>query len=208
MNTHLMLLYFATWSLVALAPGPAVMCAMTQATRYGFQQALLGILGIQLGHLVFFACVASGLATLLANASVTFTVLRILGALYLLYLGIRIIATTVGARAAVPVATPPTARRNLLLQGFAIQMANPKALLFMSALLPQFIQPHSVLTIQLIVLLAITIAVDVVVLTAYAIFALRGARSLRASGVAVWLERVFGAALILFSTSLIASARE
>jgi homoserine/homoserine lactone efflux protein len=208
MNTQILLLYFATWSLVALAPGPAVMCAMTQATRYGFQPALLGILGIQLGHLVFFACVASGLATLLASASVTITVIRVLGALYLFYLGVRIIATTVSARAAVPVPAPPTARRNLLLQGFAIQMANPKALLFMSALLPQFIQPQRELTVQLIVLLAITVAVDVVVLSAYAVFALRGAQSLRASGITVWFERIFGAALILFSIRLIAGARE
>lgn len=207
MNTHIVLLYFATWSLVALAPGPAVMCAMTHATRYGFRPALLGIVGIQLGHFVFFACVASGLAALLAEASVAFTVIRILGAVYLFYLGVRIIAATVGAHSALAVATPPPARRNLLLQGFAIQVANPKALLFMSALLPQFIQPEGELTIQLTVLLAITIAVDVVVLTAYAYFALRGVQSLRASGVAVWLERIFGAALVLFSIRLIASTR-
>lgn len=208
MNTHIFLLYFATWALVALTPGPAVMCAMTHATRYGFRHALVGIAGIQLGHFVFFGCVASGLAALLATASTAFTVIRIIGALYLVYLGIRIIATTVRTHTAEPAAAPPRARRSLLLQGFAIQVTNPKALLFMSALLPQFIQPEHALPTQLSVLLAITIAVDVLVLSAYAYFALRGAQSLRTSGVTVWLERAFGAALIFFGIRLLTATRK
>jgi threonine/homoserine/homoserine lactone efflux protein len=95
-----------------------------------------------------------------------------------------------------------------MLQGFAIQVTNPKALLFMSALLPQFIQPEQALPVQLAVLLAITIAVDVLVLSAYACFALRSAQSLRASGVAVWLERAFGAALIFFGIRLLNATRK
>ncbi len=208
MNTHVFLLYLATWSLVALTPGPAVMCAMTHATRYGFRHALVGIVGIQLGHFVFFGCVASGLAALLATASTAFTVIRIFGALYLFYLGVRIIAATVRTRTAEPAAAPAPARRSLLLQGLAIQVTNPKALLFMSALLPQFIQPEYALPMQLSVLLAITIAVDGLVLSGYAYFALRGAQSLRASGLTVWLERAFGAALIFFGIRLLTATRK
>jgi len=208
MNTHVFLLYLATWSLVALTPGPAVICAMTQATRYGFRRAMVGIIGIQLGHFVFFGCVASGLAALLATASTAFTVIRIVGALYLFYLGVRIIASTVRACTIEPIAAPPPARQSLLLQGFIIQVTNPKALLFMSALLPQFIQSEHTLPMQLTALLGITIAVDVLVLSAYAYFAMRGAQSLRASGVTVWLERAFGAALIFFGIRLLAAARK
>jgi homoserine/homoserine lactone efflux protein len=208
MNTHAFLLYLATWSLVALTPGPAVMCAMTHATRYGFRHALVGIVGIQLGHFVFFGCVASGLAALLATASTAFTVIRIIGALYLFYLGVRIIAATIRARAAEAAEAPAPARGSQLLQGFAIQVTNPKALLFMSALLPQFIQPEHTLSLQLSMLLATTIAVDVLVLSAYAYFALRGAQSLRASGVTVWLERAFGAALIFFGIRLLTATRK
>lgn len=208
MNPHVFLLYLATWSLVALTPGPAVMCAMTHATRYGFRHAMVGIVGIQLGHFVFFGCVASGLAALLATASTAFTVIRIIGALYLLYLGVRIVAATFRARTAESATAPAPARRSLLLQGFAIQVTNPKALLFMSALLPQFIQPEHALPMQLSLLLAITIAVDVLVLSAYAYFARRGAQSLRATGVTVWLERTFGAALIFFGIRLLTAARK
>lgn len=205
MSTEIFLLYLGTWLLVALTPGPAVMCAMSHATRFGFRQALIGIFGIQLGHFVFFGCVAFGLATLLAKATAAFTILRIAGALYLMYLGVRITVSTFRRRATEQVVAPPPARAGLLVQGFAIQVTNPKALLFMSALLPQFIQPQHSLPLQLVILLATTIAVDMVVLSAYAWFALRGARSFRTSGFSKWLERVFGATLVFFGVRLLAA---
>ena len=181
---------------------------MSQATRHGFRPAFTSIVGIQAGHLVFFGCVASGLAALLAAVSTAFTVLRLLGAAYLLYLGVRILASTIGSRpSGVPTATTASSTRGLLLQGFAVQVTNPKALLFMSALLPQFIQPRHSLAGQLGILFAATIIVDTLVLSGYASFALHGARRLRASGIGVWLERVFGALLILFGVRLLAATR-
>ena len=202
------LIYLATWTVVSLTPGPAVMCAMSQATRYGFRQALAGITGILLAHFVFFACIAFGLAALLATATTAFTVLRIAGALYLLYLGIGIVVSTFRAPATTTsVAMTSPARRSLLLQGFAIQVTNPKALLFMSALLPQFIRPEHALALQLIVLLVTTVVVDGLVLAAYAYFASQGARSLRGAGVTLWLERAFGAALVVFGARLLVARK-
>ena len=181
---------------------------MSQATRYGFRAALTGILGILGGHLVFFGCVASGLATLLAAASATFTVLRLAGAIYLCCLGVRIVASTFRpAKGAEQIVRPLPSRRSLWLQGFAIQVTNPKALLFMSALLPQFIQPQHPLAPQLAVLLTVTIAVDGMVLGAYAHFALRGAQRLRAAGITAWLERAFGVVLVLFGIRLLANRK-
>ena len=208
MNGEVFLLYLATWVVVSLTPGPAVMCAMSQATRFGLRAALAGIFGILLAHLVFFACIGLGLAAALAAATTGFNALRYLGAGYLLYLGGRMVASTLHSRpevVAVPAALP--ARRSLLLQGFAIQVTNPKALLFMSALLPQFIQPQQSLPLQLSVLLTTTVAVDAMVLAGYAYLALHGARSLRASGFTVWLERAFGAALVLFGLRLLTARR-
>jgi threonine/homoserine/homoserine lactone efflux protein len=205
MSAEIFLLYLGTWSLLAVTPGPAVMCAMSHATRFGLRPAFIGILGIQLGHFVFFACVACGLAALLAKATAAFTVLRIAGALYLMYLGVRIIVSTLKQRTMEQSVVSTPARTGLLLQGFAIQVTNPKALLFMSALLPQFIQPHEPLASQLVILLATTIAVDIVVLTAYAWFAHRGTRSLRTSGFTKWLERAVGATLVFFGVRLLAA---
>jgi threonine/homoserine/homoserine lactone efflux protein len=208
MNTDIFLAYVATWLLVSLTPGPAVMCAMSQATRYGVRHALLGIAGLLLAHVVFFACIASGLAALLARATAAFTVLRIIGAVYLLYLGVRLIVSTLHRHRAEAekIAVPPS-RHSLLLQGFAIQITNPKALLFMSALLPQFIQPQQPLAWQIVILFAVTVTVDAVVLSAYAGFARSGACWFRSSRITILLERAFGALLLGFGIRLLAASK-
>lgn len=120
MNPETFLLYFACWALVALTPGPAVICAMALATRHGLRPALLGILGIQLGHLVFFSCIALGLAALLVSASTAFALLRFAGAAYLLFVGLRIISSTLRPHTAESVPMPLPGRGSLLLQGFGI----------------------------------------------------------------------------------------
>ena len=209
MSLELFLLYLATWSLVALTPGPAVMCAMSQATRHGFRASLAGIIGTQVGNFVFFLCTALGLATLLRTATTAFEALRILGAIYLCYLGVRAIRASFRRASATMVepAIAPPAHRSLFLQGLAIQLTNPKALLFVSALLPQFIEPDRPLLLQLSILLAVTVVVDLVVLSSYALLAERGAQSFRSTRFACWLERVFGAALVLFGFRLLLSRK-
>jgi homoserine/homoserine lactone efflux protein len=209
MSTRIFLLYFATWSLVALTPGPAVMCSMAQSTRYGFRSSLAGISGIQLGNFIFFVCVALGLGTLLAAAITLFTFLRFAGAIYLFYLGVRIILSTFRrptSTAAKPAVSLP-AQRGLFLQGLLIQITNPKALLFVSALLPQFIDAHRPALPQLVVLVLTTIMVDSIVLSSYAFLAQRGIQSFRASRLSIWLERAFGAALVFFGCRLMLSRK-
>src|SRR5438045_559719 len=117
MSTPTFFLYLATWTVVALTPGPAVMCTMAQSARHGVRSSLAGVCGIQTGNVLFFVCVALGLGTLLATAATAFTVLRVLGAIYLFCLGLRIIVGTFRrkcAGAAEP-AVPPARHRNLFL---------------------------------------------------------------------------------------------
>lgn len=208
MNTSTVLLYTATWALVALTPGPAVMCSMAQASRFGFGAALAGIAGVQTGNFLFFGAVACGLAALLAAATTAFTILQWAGALYLIWLGLRhlgLLRKSVPAPIAKEGLLP--ARRSLFAQGVLVQITNPKALLFVSALLPQFIDPARPAPPQLAVLLAITIAVDAVVLSGYAALAERGARRVAGTRMARWLERAFGAALVFFGARLLFSRR-
>jgi homoserine/homoserine lactone efflux protein len=207
MSPKIFLLYLMTWLLVALTPGPAVICSMTQATRYGFRSSLVGISGIQAGNFLFFVCIALGIGTLLATASTAFTILRILGAIYLLYLGLRLIAATIwrSPAKAAEASRSPGAHRSLFLQGLLIQVTNPKALLFVSALLPQFIEPNRSAPLQLAILVFTTVAVDFVVLSLYAFFAQRGVESFRASRFSRWLERAFGATLVFFGVRLLFS---
>lgn len=205
MSIKIFLIYLAAWALAALSPGPAVMCSMAQSMRYGFRSSLAGICGIQLGSFLIFACVALGLGTLLATASIAFTVLRVLGAIYLFYLGMRIIISSFWRSAAVPsqFTAPVAVQRSLFLQGLLIQVTNPKALLFIAALLPQFIETHRSVPLQFIILFFATLAVDVVVLSSYAFFAQRGIQTFRASRFSAWFERMFGAALVFFGFRLL-----
>jgi homoserine/homoserine lactone efflux protein len=209
MSVKVFLLYLAAWSLAALSPGPAVMCSMAQSTRHGFRSSLAGISGIQLGNFLFFVCIALGLGTLLATARAAFTILRLLGAAYLFYLGVRMIVSSL--QRSLPSDSQPKisvpANHSLFLQGLLIQLTNPKALLFVSALLPQFLDPHRSLPLQLVILLFITVVVDTVVLSSYAFFARRGIQSFRRSRLSAWLERALGAALVFFGFRLLLSRK-
>jgi len=200
------LLFLATWTLVAISPGPAVMFVMLQTGRHGMRGGVAGTLGIVSGHLFTFSAVALGLAALLAKYSEAVTAIRIVGALYLMYLGVKMLFSRPRAMSTESgkVAAPP-ARHGIALQGLAVQLTNPKNLLFVLALLPQFIRPGYPLLLQLGIMLVVTILIDGAVLLAYANLAAHGARALKGSRVIAWLERLFGAALIFFGIKLMLS---
>jgi homoserine/homoserine lactone efflux protein len=103
--------------------------------------------------------------------------------------------------------TPAPSRRNVFLQGLAIQLTNPKALLFMSALVPQFINPQRSLLPQIVILTATTIVIDLGVLCTYAFCAERSLQSFRRRAIVAWLERIVGAALIFFGFRLLAARK-
>lgn len=197
MNIESLLLYLSTWLLVALTPGPAVIYVMSQTARYGLQAGWRGIVGIQLGNLIFFLCIAVGLVTLLPAITHAFVVLQIAGAAYLIYLGFRIIISTLqrARRETSPPCRPAEAGGNLV-QAVLLQLTNPKALMFVSALVPQFLDPKRQLIFQMAILLSCTVAVDAVVLGSYVLLADHGKRALRHAGVSRWIECAFGAALV------------
>ena len=207
MALNTFLLYLATWTLVALSPGPAVMFSMSQGARHGMRGAVAGTAGILLGHVLVFGAVAFGLAALLASYSGAVTTIRVVGALYLMYLGVKMLLAK--PRRAEPVTATATAPHHggLLLQGLGVQLTNPKLLLFVLALLPQFISPDYPLLLQLAIMLAVTIVIDGIALLAYAHLAVRGARALKGSRAMAWLERAFGGALIFFGLKLLVSRK-
>jgi homoserine/homoserine lactone efflux protein len=202
------LYYLTAWTLVALSPGPAVFFTMSQAARHGNSGALAGTVGILSGHFVCFAFVAFGLAAVLAQMSGAMTVIRIAGALYLMYLGARMILSKTRAVPDVTAAAPkPPASHSIVLQGLAVQLTNPKNLMFVLAFLPQFIAADRPLLPQLAIMLTVTVAIDAAFLMGYAQIATRGVRALKGSPVITWLERAFGAALIFFGVKLLTSQK-
>ncbi len=207
-NTQTILLYLFTWTLVAITPGPAAIYSMSTASRHGFRASLAGVAGIQAGNFVFFAAISCGLAALLAQMAATFAVVRLIGGCYLIYLGVRIILSTIRRKSSAPTAISVNAApSNLFFQGLAIQLTNPKALLFVSALLPQFIDSSRLLAPQLIALASITVLVDFAVLSTYAFLANHSFRFLRNSSVFAFLEGLLGTVFVLFGMRVIASRK-
>lgn len=203
MALNTFLLYLAAWTLVALSPGPAVFFSMSQAARHGMHGAVAGTAGILLGHFVCFTFVALGLAAVLSKLDGAMMVIRIVGALYLLYLGARLVLSKTQAIPDVSAAAPkPPARGSLVLQGLLVQLTNPKNLMFVLAFLPQFISADRPLLPQLGIMLTVTVLIDGAFLLGYAQIALRGVHALKGSRVITWLERAFGAALIFFGARL------
>src|SRR3954470_24486578 len=168
MALNTFLLYLATWTLVALSPGPAVMFVMSQAARHGNRGAVAGTTGILAGHLVCFTLIAFGLAALLARFSAAVDIVRIGGALYLMYLGVRMMLSKPHGPQAVAVNGAPPAHHGMALQGLAVQLTNPKNLLFVLALLPQFIEQGRPVLPQLAIMFAVTVTIDGAVLMSYA----------------------------------------
>src|SRR5688572_9532280 len=153
MSLDVFLLYLAAWTLMALAPGPAVFFTMGLAERHGMRGAFAGTVGISLGHVLVFISIAFGLLTVLASLSGAMTFIRIAGALYLMYLGVRMVLTKPRGEVPTDAAPVPPAHTGLMLQGILVQITNPKLLLFMFALLPQFIRPDYPLLSQLAIML-------------------------------------------------------
>ncbi len=206
------LLFLVAWTLLALSPGPAVMYVMSQTARHGMRGGVAATLGIVSGHLFTFSAVALGLAALLAKYSDAIAAIRIVGALYLIYLGGKMLISRQRGDAPLPAngdakSEGARPRRGIALQGLGVQLTNPKNLLFVFALLPQFLRPGYPLLLQLGIMLTLTIVIDGAFLLGYATLAARGARALKGSRVMLWLERVFGAALIFFGLKLLASRR-
>jgi homoserine/homoserine lactone efflux protein len=205
MNIESLLLYLLTWLLVALTPGPAVIYVMSQAARCGWQAGLRGIVGIQIGNVIFFLCIAFGLVALLTAITNAFFILQIAGAAYLLYLGLRIVISSLQRtrEKSVPLGQPRERRGDLVLSGVLVQLTNPKALMFISALVPQFLDPTRQLMFQIAILLSSTITIDTVVLGSYVLLADRGSHALRRTGVLRWIECAFGVALVGFGIRLL-----
>ncbi len=122
-----------------LLPGPAVLYILTRSVAQGRRAGLASVLGIELASLTHAVAAALGLSALLLTSALTFSVVKYLGAAYLIYLGVRtLLVREERQRAPVPA---PRSFSQLFAQGFLVNLLNPKTALFFYAFLPQFVDP-------------------------------------------------------------------
>lgn len=198
-NTDLFTLFFITSFLMALSPGPAVFLILGQGMKYGVPAGMKGALGIETINALYFILSALGLTAALAAYPVVFSVLKWAGIVYLIYLGIR---TLFFARPGDigPNAIPPGSR--FIIDGIVTQAANPKAIIYFTAMLPQFIDLQKPMVAQFVILGATAMATEYVILTAYSWVAHKGSSLLPGPSAVLWQERVAGFSLIAVATIL------
>jgi len=174
MNPHLWLAFLITATVMAFVPGPAVLYVAGQGVRHGAKKAVAANLGILSGNAVWFAASAVGLATLIAVAAPVFIVIKWLGVVYLAWLGLCAWRDAVRGTGSLTIARPVPTGLRMWRQGVLLQLANPKAILFFTALLPQFIDTAHAIAPQVFVLAVTSIVSEFFVLAAYAWLAARG----------------------------------
>lgn len=193
----------AAW-VIALSPGSGAVLSMSHGLTYGVRSTTATIVGLQIGLAVILLVAGVGIGAVLMASAVAFTVVKVLGALYLLWLGWRQWRAPVHDDAAtgMVIAEAALSVRQRVLRGALTNMTNPKGIVFMVAVLPQFIDPARPLWLQLVILLATTIAADVVVMHGYAWLASRLQRLLRSARARRSQNRVFGGVLMAMGASL------
>ncbi len=213
MDLHVWLAYFVAAWVIAISPGSGAVLSMTHGLAYGVRHTGATILGLQAGLSIVLLIAGVGVGALLVASATAFTVIKVLGAVYLVWLGWRQWVAPVVTDAA-PSATQamvsgssalppglPSARQRFLL-GLFTNVTNPKGIVFMVAVLPQFISPHRPLWLQLLILLVTSVAVDLVVMHGYAWLASRAQRWLASARARRAQNRVFGGVLMAMGASL------
>jgi threonine/homoserine/homoserine lactone efflux protein len=194
-------LFVVTELALSLTPGPAVLFVVAQALRHGGRRSLWANFGILSGNAFYFLLSAAGLGAVLVASHGLFLVVKWCGAAYLIYLGLRLLL----APGHPPAELGPAGARpgwGVLRQGFVLQAANPKALVFFVALLPQFLDPSGDVPLQVGVLAVSSLAVEFLVLAGYGLAAGRLAGWARRPGVARATDRVAGSLLVGAGVSL------
>jgi len=192
MPLDLYLAYVLACVVITLVPGPTVTVIVANSLAHGARAGLLNVAGTQLGLALMMATLVVGLSSVIAAMGWLFDWLRLAGAAYLVWLGWKLLrspdAVTQGVAASAP-------RGGFFLQGFLVLMANPKALLWFGAFIPQFVDPKGNYVAQIILLGLTAMAVALVSDGAYAVLTGRAGALLSRKRVRV-VSRVSGLCLI------------
>lgn len=201
------LAFFAASWVISLSPGAGAIASMSCGLQYGFWRGYWNALGLQLGLAMQIAIVAAGVGAILAASSTAFYAIKWFGVAYLVYLAVkqwRALPSDLSDDAAIRPIGKPLA---LVFRGFLVNISNPKALVFMLAVLPQFIDPHAPLLKQYLILGATMIVVDLIVMAGYTGLASKVLRLLRTPVQQRRMNRTF-AGLFIGAAGLLATIRK
>jgi homoserine/homoserine lactone efflux protein len=191
-SPELYLAYVAACIAIVIVPGPTVTVIIANSLRHGARAGLLNVAGTQAGLAIMLAVLAAGLHVIVAGLAQVFDIVRIAGAAYLVWLGLKLWRSdgTLGSAAG-----RARAGGSFFWQGFLVILSNPKALFFMGAFIPQFLNPSGNAIAQTLLLGATFMVVATVLDGAYAVLAGGAGRLLSRTRVRI-LEVISGTCLI------------
>jgi threonine/homoserine/homoserine lactone efflux protein len=195
MNWTTWWIFVCTETVLCLTPGPAVLFILSTALKSGVRKSLASNLGVLSANAVYFALSATGVGALLLSSKL-FLAVKWIGAAYLLILGLRLIFGHHDILPAVDEEAADAKPHRLFFDGFTLQMSNPKAIVFFSALLPQFLNPHAAIVPQVLILGLTSATIEFWILLGYGIAASRASKIASEPRYAKWTNRVAGSLLI------------
>jgi threonine/homoserine/homoserine lactone efflux protein len=161
------LLFVLTEGALCLTPGPAVLLVLSQGLTRGTGASVSANLGILTGNACYFVLSATGLGAILMASYDLFSLIRWIGAGYLVWLGAMAFIGKSSVITVTPAPGAPASRWRTFLNGFVLQVSNPKALVFFTALLPPFIDPRGSVVAQVAILGVTSVVIEFFVLLAY-----------------------------------------
>lgn len=191
---------------ITFSPGPATFTAIKNGASYGLKYSIIGICGNEVALMLMAAISVAGLGAVIMASTVLFTILKTLGGLYLAYLGVKMIMSNPSTLTEEK--TQLKTRINgtsLFVESFLVGISNPKAMAFLIAFFPQFIDPTQPVLWQFAVLGLTFMACSFSALVIYAIAATQLSAYLKQALILKWFNRVTGGIFIGFGVSLIAS---
>ncbi len=189
-------LFLVTEFVLCLTPGPAVCLVLAKALSVGPRRSIASSLGILAANAAYFALSATSLGAILVASSRLFFAIKWIGALYLVYLGLRALFGRAPVVAGAPESLSNDRKWRLFADGFLLQASNPKALVFFTALLPQFVNPAAPVAVQIAILGVTSVVVEFFVLLGYGVLAGQASHYTRQPQYAAWTNRVAGSLLI------------
>jgi homoserine/homoserine lactone efflux protein len=202
MHWQTWLLFVMTEAILSMTPGPAVLYVLSQALRRGPGKSVWASGGILSANAMYFVLSATSLGAIIVASYKVFFFIKWAGAAYLIYLGVQSLLSKASILALPEAGSQTAGGGRILRDGFLLQGANPKALLFFTAILPQFIDPKQPVAFQILILGASSILVEFVILFAYGQLAGRALSMARNPRYESWTNRIAGSFLIAAGVGL------
>ena len=177
MSIELWVAFVAASAVLLVIPGPTILTVISYSVTHGRRANVPLVAAVALGDSAALVLSLLGLGALLATSALWFTVVKVAGGLYLLYLGIKLLRAGISLTELAPPSAPGS-RWRLFLNAYLVTALNPKGIIFFVAFLPQFIDANGDVTRQLWILACTFVAMATLNATLYAVFATSARRVL------------------------------